>query len=103
MKKFLSVVAISGLLVSVSACETLEPILAVLPGGGDLSLLERLEQTGGVVDQKVVANAVKALPIYCKLPLGAREKVREEVNKQPNAGGVKMGIHCPGDPPLTLQ
>jgi len=85
-----------------TACESLNAVASLLPGGGDLSLLERIEETGGVVDEKVVGNAVKALPIYCKLPLGTREMVRDHVNKQPNAGGAKMGIKCPGDPDLTL-
>jgi hypothetical protein len=100
MKRIIPVLAILPLL---GGCGSLNAVASLLPGGGDLSLLERIEETGGVVDEKVVGNAVKALPIYCRLPLGARERVRQHVNEQPNAGGVKMGIWCPGDAPLTLQ
>ena len=100
MKRIIPLILIAPLL---GACESLGPIMAILPGGGDLSLLERLEETGGIVDDKVLGNAVKALPIYCKLPLGAREKLRAHVAARPEAGGVKMVIHRPGDSPVTVQ
>jgi len=99
MKRIIPFLFIAPLL---GACESLNAVASLLPGGGDLSVLERIEETGGVVDEKVVGNAVKALPIYCKLPLGTREVVRRHVNDQPNAGGAQIGILCPGDPALTL-
>ena len=69
----------------------------------DLSLLQKIEESGGVVDDAVVGNAMKAVPQYCKLPLAARERVRSHVNERPEAGGSKIGVWCVGDPALTLQ
>ena len=100
--KPLHLCALVALGLSLSACDTLTAVTSLLPGGGDLSLLQRLEETGGVVDEKVVGNAVKAVPLYCKLPAGARSKVRGHVNGQENIGGNQIGIWCHGDPALTL-
>lgn len=91
-----------ALVLSLAACDTFGPVLSLLPGGGDKSLLERMEETGGVVDDKVIGNAVKGVPIYCKLPPAVRGNARDHINGQANIGGNKVGIWCVGDPALTL-
>lgn len=100
--KLIHIGALVALGLSLSACETIESITSLLPGGGDLSLLERMEKTGGVVDDAVVGNAVKAIPVYCKLPSAARAKARGHINGQENIGGNQIGIWCVGDGALTL-
>lgn len=97
------IIALGFVLPLLGACDTLNGVASLLPGGGDgLSLLQRVEETGGVLDEKVVGTSVKSVPLYCKVPLAARSKVRAHINGQPNIGGNQLGVWCVGDPPLTL-
>jgi len=88
-------------------------ILAVLILAGcstiDLSLLQgvgvdpaKAEATVKKIEDATLGNAAKALPIYCKAPKSARSLFRLRFNGRPEAKGAAMGIHCPGDPALTL-
>jgi len=89
------------------------PLLATIMLSGcatfDLSMLgdlgvdpeKALDKAKGVEDA-VLGNAVKPLPIYCKAPPVARDVFRARVNARPESQGAQIGVWCPGDPPLTL-
>lgn len=74
-------------LLMLSGCSTLEN------GVGGFELLEK----AGQVEDATLGNAMKSLPIYCKLPKTVRMTFRARANARPEAQGATIAITCPGD------
>lgn len=95
-------IAIGMLALALASCESVNAIVDTYSGEGGLSLLKKASEVGGVVEDKTLGNAMKALPYYCQVPLASREVLRHRANARAEAGGAQIGVHCPSDPPLTL-
>ena len=83
---------------SLAGCGTMDLSLLSEIGVEPGNALEKAKQ----VEDTVLGNAVKPLPVYCKAPGIARSTFRGRINARPEAGGAKIGIWCPGDKPLVL-
>ena len=88
---------------ALSGCVALEGLVGTYAGESGLKLLEQAQEGISTVEDATLGNAGKVMAGYCdKVPGASRKLLRTTINDREEAGGAQIGIHCPGDPPLTL-